>query len=64
MFMLVLEVGYIAGMLNKILYGYDLVFWLYVLNFVLVGIDSVLWVRNRRREKMRAHQQTISKLPS
>ena len=32
-FLLIIEVGYICGMLNKVLVKFDWVFFLYVLNF-------------------------------
>ena len=36
-FLLIIEVGYICGMLNKVLVKFDWVFFLYVLNFCMVG---------------------------
>ena len=45
LFMITIELAYICGMIHKILYNFDLVFWLYVLNFVMVLIDSVLMIR-------------------
>lgn len=52
LFLLVLILGYIAGILNKIFYDYDIVLYLYVLNLLMVSTDALLWVRNRRREKL------------
>ncbi|HUX50004.1 MAG TPA: hypothetical protein VMW73_04365 [Spirochaetia bacterium] len=46
-FLLALFVGYIAGILHKLLFAYDPVIYLYILNGVLVGIDMGLYVRNR-----------------
>ena len=49
LFLLLILTGYVCGMINKVLYfGYDLVFWLYVINFVLVFCDLVLYFRYRR----------------
>lgn len=50
-FLLIVIVGYIAGILNKILYKPDAVVWLYTLNASMVSIDALLWLRNRKREK-------------
>lgn len=49
-FLVVLIVGYIAGILNKIFYNMDPVIYLYILNLIMVSIDALLWIRNRRLE--------------
>ncbi|WP_352415288.1 hypothetical protein [Oscillibacter ruminantium] len=56
-FLLIIEVGYICGMLNKILVHFDWVFFLYVLNFLMVGTDAALYFRNRRLDRLRAEQE-------
>lgn len=50
-FLLVLILGYLAGIANKILYHYDVVLFLYLLNVTMVSVDACLWVRNRRCER-------------
>lgn len=50
-FLMVLILGYLAGIVNKILYHYDVVLFLYMLNATMVSVDACLWVRNRRYEK-------------
>ncbi len=50
-FLLVLILGYLAGILNKLLYHYDAVVYLYILNVLMVSTDAALWLRNRRRER-------------
>lgn len=45
-FMLIVEVGYISGMVHKILCNFDLVFYLYALNSLLVATDMLLFRRN------------------
>ncbi len=50
-FLLIVLVGYTAGILHKIVYNYDFVIYLYCLNALMVGTDTALWFRNRRREK-------------
>ncbi|MFC1897257.1 hypothetical protein ACFLX8_01610 [Chloroflexota bacterium] len=47
-FLFVILTGYIAGMLHKILYNYDIVILLYGLNSVMVSVDILLYFRNRR----------------
>lgn len=56
-FLLIVEVGYICGMLNKALVRFDWVFFLYVLNFLMVGTDTVLYFRNKRLDRLRAEQE-------
>lgn len=52
-FSLIIIVGYISGIVNKIVNKPDFVTWLYVLNLVMVSIDAALWLRNRKLEKRR-----------
>jgi hypothetical protein len=59
-FLLVIVVGYIAGILHKIVYHFDLVIYLYALNALMVSIDIILYLRNRlylARESLRAADQ-------
>jgi hypothetical protein len=51
-FMGLVIIGYIAGVLHKVFYHYDMVVWLYLLNAVLVSIDLTLscYYLNRRRK--------------
>ena len=42
LFMSLVIIGYIAGCIHKILYSRDFVFWLYLLNTLLVATDLVL----------------------
>jgi len=51
LFLLIVELGYMAGILNKLFYHYDLVIWLYALNFAMVFVDIGLWFRNRAWER-------------
>ena len=50
-------IGYICGITHKILYSNDLVLYLYILNFVMVSVDTCLCLRNRRLDRERAQQQ-------
>jgi len=47
LFLLVIFVGYVAGILHKIFYYYDAVVYLYALNGTMVLIDILLYFRNR-----------------
>ena len=50
-FLLIIEVGYIAGMTHKLLYSQDIVLLLYLINFMMVATDTVLYFIYRNREK-------------
>lgn len=54
LFLLVLILGYLAGILNKFLSHYDAVVYLYILNALMVSTDALLWLRNRRLEQIRS----------
>lgn len=43
--------GYISGILHKIIYAYDFVLYLYIVNFFMVVVDLILFIRNRKEEK-------------
>ena len=47
-------IGYICGITHKILYSNDIVLYLYILNFTMVAIDTVLYFRNRRLDLQRS----------
>ncbi len=50
-FLIVVLVGYAAGILNKVFYSYDNVIWLYILNMLMVLVDTGLFLRNRSLER-------------
>lgn len=53
-FMVVIEIGYILGMMNKVVNDdVNYVFAFYVLDFVLVLIGLSIYVRNRAIDKAR-----------
>ena len=47
-FLLVVITGYLSGMLHKVIYNFDSVIYLYMLNFCLVSTDIILYFRNKR----------------
>ena len=50
-FIIIIGAGYVAGMLHKIVYNFDTVFYLYLLNLLMVGTDIILYFVNVQREK-------------
>jgi len=50
-FIVVVWLGYIFGILNKVLGHMDWVLWLYVVNLLMVSVDIMLYFRNRQLEK-------------
>lgn len=61
-FLLLIELGYIAGIAAKLLNpAFDFtakwyVLFFYVLNFLMVAVDVALYFRNRRLDKLAASQ--------
>lgn len=53
LFMLIVMCGYLAGVLHKIFFHYDMVIFLYGLNFLMVAADVLLYLRNKREEDRR-----------
>ena len=50
-FLFVINIGYISGIIHKLLYSFDPVIYLYILNFTMVSVDIALFFRNRAFEK-------------
>jgi len=46
-FLVIVLVGYVAGVLHKLIFHYDVVIFLYLLNAMMVSLDIVLYLRNR-----------------
>ena len=53
MFMLMVELGYVFGIIHKALYSRDWVIWIYVALFFIVGLDICLYFRNARLDRAR-----------
>jgi hypothetical protein len=60
LFLVVIEIGYVAGMLHKFFYSYDFVIFLYLLNFAMVFVDIVLWFRNKKLDRQREEENRNS----
>ena len=54
LFMSLIIIGYVAGCIHKILYSRDFVFWLYLLNTLLVACDLVLCLYYQQNHKCNA----------
>jgi hypothetical protein len=53
-FLVIVFVGYIAGILHKVFYNLDWVVTLYALNGLMVLIDISITLRNKELDKKRA----------
>jgi len=47
-FLLIVFVGYMAGMIHKLFYNFDLVIYLYGLNSCMVFMNIILYCRNKK----------------
>ena len=46
-FLIIVLAGYLSGILHKICFNYDMVIYLYITNFFLVSVDTILYLRYR-----------------
>lgn len=53
-FSVAIIIGYLCGIINKILYNPDIVMVLYIINLLMVSADLCLWFRNRGYERKAA----------
>lgn len=51
LFLLVVWLGYVFGIVHKLLYARDIVLFLYILNLSMVTVDIGLYLWNRKHEK-------------
>ncbi|PAT01970.1 hypothetical protein CI105_03685 [Candidatus Izimaplasma bacterium ZiA1] len=51
LFLYIILLGYVFGMLHKAFYNFDLIIYLYLLNFLMVFTDLMLYYRNLRLSK-------------
>jgi hypothetical protein len=49
-------IGYICGIIHKILYSNNIVLYLYILNLLMVSCDTVLYFRNKKLDQQRAQK--------
>ena len=50
-FLSALIIGYISGIIHKILYNFDGVIFLYILNAVMVSIEIIFFIYNKKEVK-------------
>ncbi|MGI6686301.1 MAG: hypothetical protein ACOX47_12675 [Bacillota bacterium] len=53
-FLFIIVIGYLSGIVHKLIYSYDGVIFLYILNSLMVSIDIALYYRNKRLMKKEA----------
>lgn len=59
-FLIILLLGYVAGILHKLFFQYDIVIYLYLLNFFMVFTDLLLYLRNSRLEETSVKSQSVA----
>lgn len=52
LFLIVILIGYVAGITHKLLYSRNIVLVLYCINFAMVSMDTFLYFHYRRRERL------------
>mgnify|MGYP006300497961 CR=1 FL=1 len=50
-FLFIIFVGYLSGVIHKIIYSQDIVIYLYILNALMVFVDIILYFRNKKYDK-------------
>jgi lipopolysaccharide export LptBFGC system permease protein LptF len=60
LFLIIVLVGYAAGIIHKLLYSFDPVIYLYGLNALMVAVDLVLFTRNSRTSGTDANHRSRS----
>ena len=53
LFLFLIIIGYIFGMINKIINSMDIVFWLYVVNLLLVSTDFYFCIVYKKLEEIK-----------
>ena len=61
-FLVLLLLAYIAGILHKAIYSFDIVIALYIYNFVMVATDIALYARNFRLDREREKQDLSAEI--
>jgi len=51
LFLYVVIIGYLFGILHKLLYSFDFVVILYVINLLMVSTDLLLYYKNKKISK-------------
>ena len=59
LFLLVVELGYVCGIIHKVLYNPDLALAFYCLNLMMVFVNICIFLRNRMLDTRRAKGETV-----
>ncbi|MCX7794541.1 MAG: hypothetical protein N2257_09105 [Thermodesulfovibrionales bacterium] len=51
-FLFIVLAGYISGIIHKILYSYDAVIFIYIINALMVAIDTAIYFQIKKKWKM------------
>ncbi len=52
LFLFIILIGYISGIIHKLIYSRDMVVFFYILNFFMVLVDIIVFLRNKMLEKL------------
>lgn len=52
LFLWLIQTGYVLGLLYKTFFNFDYVVWLYLLNFIFVGADMILYYSYKNRKSV------------
>ena len=47
-FLVIVMVGYVSGIIHKLTHNMDVVLYAYILNLVMVLLDTLLYLKNKR----------------
>ena len=61
-FLLIVWIGYLAGVLHKLFYHPDVVIVFYAINLTMVSVDAVLYLRNRRIRRFKLGENALSNI--
>ena len=50
LFLFLILLGYVFGIIHKVIYSLDYVIWLYIINGVLVLADMTLWFKYKNND--------------
>ncbi len=59
LFQVAVLIGYFSGIIHKVLYSPDFIIVLYCINFIMVSIDTLLFLHYRRLENKQSVAATI-----
>ena len=61
-FMVLILIGYIAGIINKLVTSFDHVFWLYCLNGSMVLTEIALYIKYQKLDLVQQSKKTLKDL--